>query len=331
MPVPSQSKPEYRINLSSGSPNPLEAYEMLRSFLPNAGHHLTQNLRPALGIYNTSISRVCEKTIKCCEHLERYFKTSDRVAVLRSNTTIHKLIIDYLELTLYAAAEHVDDLRLIAKGFFQNQAESQKSKSFRAFDESIKTHKSLIAASANAIKHAQARIRLYSLEFRHDGTPTCMHGYFIEGVSNGVVGPNQIFHDENKQVFSITSLIWEVITFLLHTSRSLNEFLKTVEAAKECQPPEQADTFKKLVIAAARLPLYSFDDNHPFARTRVIIDGDAASLEPLKSRIYGSITSKWSKSDRGEFGDFFGGYEGDGVTRTFKIVQPAALHVQHWD
>lgn len=198
-------------------------------------------------------------------------------------------IIDYIELALYSAAEHVDDIGLIAKGFFSDKKKHKSSKSTAQLGKSIKKHKALISASINAIKHHQARIRMYSLEIQHGGIDHCLHGYFIEGVHEGNVGPNKIFHDNQRQVFSITSLIWEILCFILNSSRHLNKFLKTLSNIDPTENIKECEVFSKAVIVASRLPIYSFDDNHPFLETKIIIDGAENGENVLDSNIYGSI------------------------------------------
>ncbi len=324
-------KPEFRINLSKGAAANLTALPFLGAIDPDKGYHTSQNLRRPLGIYNTSISRICEKVIKCCQKLEQYFKASTHIDALRAEREIRQEIIDYIELSLYAAAEHVDDIRLITKGFFLDVDKYKSSKPAITLEQQIKKHKSLISASANAIKHNQARIRLYSLEFTHVGIESCLHGYFVEGVSNGAVGPSKIFHEDNSQVFSVTSLMWEIIVFLLHSSKSLSTFLAEINPELSDGHPVECEIFSKSVIAAARLPLYSFDENHPFSETRLIVSGDDESQLALNSNIYGSIRRKWSHSGDGHFGNDIGEYEGDGATKQFILVHPMALNLQHWD
>lgn len=324
------TKPEFHIDVSEGAASPLEALAILSALDPSEGYHLDRALRPALGIYNTSVSRICDKIVKCCQRLEQYCKTSTQIDVLRKENDLRKEIIDYIELSLYAAAEHVQDISSIAKGFFSSAKDYKSSKSAKELEQHIKNHKALISASANAIKHAQARIRLFSIEFNHGGIENCLHGYFVEGVHNGVVGPNKIFHSDDRQVFSITSLLWEINCFLLHASRCLSVFIREVTDVQTQGSANESKPFSKAVIAAARLPLYSFDDTHPFSETRLIIKVDEDARQALDSGIYGSLSHKWTSSDDARFGNHAGEYEGDGVTRQFKLVQPKAINLQHW-
>jgi len=323
-------KPEFVIDVSHGSNSPLEALAPLSALDPGIGFHVDRSLRLPLGIYNVSILRVSDKLIRCCNRIERYFKTSTDLDVLRGKDDLRREVTDYLELALYAAAEHVDDVSLIIKEFFPDMKAYKSSMEASQVENSVRKHKTLITASINAIKHHQARIRIFSVKIRHTGIDLCLHGYFIEGVHNGVVGPNLIFHDNNRQVISITSLIWEIICFILNASRELAEFLRKMSSVSQKEYQGKDDIFKKAVIAAARLPIYTFDETHPFSGTRIIIRADGHGREPLDSSIYGSITRRWIEAENIEFLGHTANYEGDGVTKSFKLVAPKTLGLQHW-
>ena len=323
-------KPEFIIDISADGKSALEALQILSELDPNEGNHTSNNLRPPLGIYNISLSRICSKVTKCCNTLETYFKHSNKVDILRKENALCEEVVDYLELALYAAAEHVDDVNLIAKGFYSDNKKYKKSKPVKQLEKTIKTHKELISASINAIKHYQARIRLYSLEIQHSDNPLCLHGYFIEGVHDAVVGPNKIFHDNKRQVFSITSLMWEILCFILNVSRQLKFFLEDITDYKPNENKTNDGGFVLAAIAAARLPLYSFDETHPFSNTRIIISSSDENYSPLNSEIYGSITNGWTTSKEMEFFNNSCSYVGDGVTKSFNMVKPMAVKLQHW-
>ena len=110
----------------------------------------------------------------------------------------------------------------------------------------------------------------------------------------------------------------------------MKEFLVNISGVQPNKIQAESKVFSKTVVAAARLPLYSFDETHPFSETRIIIDGDDNGIKTLDSNIYGSIIQKWKKSDDMQFVSEIANYEGDGVTKTFEIVKPKALKLQHW-
>jgi hypothetical protein len=327
---PQMPKPEFVIDLSKDATSSLIAQSRLIAIDTSICYHTTRNLRLPLGIYNNSINRICNKVSKCCKKLEEYFKNANEISMLEHEENLKYEIIDYIELSLYAAAEHVDDIRLIAKGLYNCEEEFKKSGPAKLFDKEIKQHKDLISASINAIKHNQSRIRLASIDFTHSNIKMCLHEYFIEGVENGVVCPKCIFNSEKRHLFSITTLIWEIIVFLLHSSNALSKFLESIIPDLVNNNDYKCNIFSKTVMAALRLPLYSFDDIHPFAKTRIIITGDHDSLESTNSDIYGSFNPKWVLSGDGEAGNFMAGFEGDCVSTEFMFPMPTSINLQHW-
>lgn len=325
-------KPEFIIDISGGEGSPLEALHSLSVLDPTLGRHTSQKFRPALGIYNISTSRVCSKIRKLCEKLEEYFNISKDRNILMKKETLRSEVIDYLELSLYAAAEHVDDLKTISKYYFGSNKKYKSSKHASTFSRNIKKNKNLITAYINAIKHQQSRLRLYSVEIIHEKIHHCLHGYFIEGVHHGTIGPNKIFHTNSKRIFSITSLIWEILCFILNSSRSLNIFLNEIFEIPSAMAISKSNDFLKSIISASRLPLYSFDDTHPFNNTRIIIQtSNTDDKTYFDSKIYGSIKEKWSKSVELEFLGDNCNYKGDGVSKQFEMAHPSSLKIQHWD
>jgi hypothetical protein len=284
-----------------------------------------------MGIYNISTTRVCDKLIRLCQGLETYFKAFKSLDEMGKSDEMMQEIVDYLELSLYAAAEHVDDIESIASGFFKNRALRDKQVAYRRFSAEIKKNKRFVSAAANAMKHQQARIRLFSMEFAHGGSSGCLHGYFIEGVESGAVGPSSTFH-KAQDVFSITTLVWEVIVFLLNCSRDLAIFLNEV-ATRIMGPPTGTEfsMFSRAVVSAARLPNYTFGEEHPFSRVTLHIRSADGNAKPLESGLYGSIRHGWSKTAQASFGQYVSRFAGDGKTKSFRFAQPKTVVLHHWD
>lgn len=323
-------KPSFAIDIATNAPSSLEAHLPL-ALMPDEGcFHNANNLRMPLGIYNESTSRVCDKLIRLSQRLETYFQTSATLESLKDSDEVMQEIIDYIELSLYASAEHVDDIDSIASGFFKNSSTRNKHASYRKLKKGIEKHKRLVSAVANAIKHQQSRIRLFSMEFTHGESRGCLHGYFIEGVEAGVVCPSSTFH-KHQDVFSITTLIWEIIVFLLNCSRDLAEFLRAVSLQVAGSEAPRGELFQKAVIAAARLPLYTFGEEHPFSRVTLHIRTSDGRHDSLKSSLDGSITKGWSKTSIPSFGQFTSRFSGDGKTRTFRPARPKEISFHHWD
>lgn len=125
-------------------------------------------------------------------------------------------------------------------------------------------------------------------------------------------------------------MLWEVLVFLLHASDSLRDFIANLISI-ESPPLVSYAAYSDAITAVARLPLYSFDELHPFAETKIIITVDEYAKTRLDSGLYGAISSKWKKNNDGTFGNNSAEYAGDGVSKQFKLVSPKTLNLQHWD
>ncbi|PYE87551.1 hypothetical protein [Phyllobacterium leguminum] len=325
------SKPVIEISPDGGR-SPLPALNILPSLKNGLSYHEQRDSRHPLGIYNLSIARICDKVAKCADKLEAYWQVSSSLDSMDNVNVVQGEIIDYLELTMYAAAEHVDDLEEIAKTFYKSDRESASSADVRLLKKAIKPLRDEISNFANTIKHAHGRLRLYETDFHHDGHTLRVLGFFIEGWVDGGVAPHRVLHSGGKAVLSVTSFLWNVLTYVGEMSVALAEFLTRIKA---CDPGivEARDTsiFRKTAIKLARLPLYSFDDDHPFDRVKWVLSLDDKLAGETNSGIYGSLLTSWSKSGDGKFGGFRLLYAGDGITRTFKIANPTKLDLKHWE
>lgn len=322
-------KPKFEIDISPSSQSSLEAHQVLALLPLDRCYHTSKNLRLPLGVYNVSASRVCEKLEAFCRRLELYFNASNRLDKLRQERTIRKELIDYVELSLYAAAEHVDDIDSIARGFFRTAHECEKHSAYRQLQKEVKKHKRFVSAAANAVKHQQARIRLFSSEFTHAGVSGCLHGYFVEGVEGGVICPSSIFH-KDQEVFSVTTLAWEIILFLVGCSRALRTFILSLVEPLAGPAKTQFEVFPSAVVAAARLPIYTFGEEHPFSRATISISSSQGDDAVMDSKIYGSILRGWSHSSEASFGQFTSEFEGDGSSKSFRFAQPKTIVLHHW-
>lgn len=324
-----RSKPEYIIDLTEGAGTALEALAWLSVVPSDSGYHESQRLRKPLGIYNTSLQRIFSKLDKCCIKLQAYFSHANTINGLATASGLQTELLDYIELSLYSAAEHVDDIESIASGFFSTPKECKKSPYTKKLNAEVKVLKKFIASAVNGIKHQQSRVRFYSVDIRHEHRVFCLHGYFIEGVTNGVVGPCSILHGRsNNKIFSITSLVWEIICFVLNSSRSLAHFLSAILDVPESNDVREFPLLNQVVKSAAKLPLYTFDDQHPFVETRLIIRTEKP--EELHSNFYGSLECEWSNSSDLVMLQDKLGYVGDGVTKRFDIAVPKNLGLTHW-
>jgi len=300
---------------------------LMRTTDQGCGHH-ANGLRSPLGIYNISISRICDKLTRLCRRLEICFQKSHSLTEHEYND-VKQEVIDYIELSLYAAAEHVDDIESITSGFFKNNVLRDKNSAFKTLQKEVKKNKRLISTAANKIKHEQSRIRIFSTEFSLGSDKGFLHGYFFEGVVNGEVGPHRLIHDK-QNVFSITTLVWEIIVFLVKSSEALSLFLQEVGHQIAGPMKIESTQFMSAVVAAARLPLYTFGEEHPFNRTplSLIFSEDQRGL--IESNLYGTMQNDWQVKTDPVWGAAGGAYEGDGVTTTFKLFWPETVAFIKW-
>lgn len=322
------TKPRFSVDIT-GAISALEAHAILTAMSDEGCFHEHVGLRLPLGIYNVSISRVTDKLIRLCRRVETFFNAPDSLNPQGETREVLQEIIDYIELSLYAAAEHVDDVKSICTGFFKHTSFRDKDPAYRVLEKAVKQHKHFVASAANAIKHQQSRIRLAAIEFKDDEYVGALHGYFIEGVANGVVGPSSTFH-KSKKLYSLTSLAWEIVLFLLFVSRDLATFLRSVSVQREGPVRPTSEQFAKAVVAAARLPIYDFGEAHPFSKATVTLNATEATLHLLDSSLYGSIRSGWSASSIPTFGRLESQYEGDGKTIHFELFHPETVSFQRW-
>jgi hypothetical protein len=223
----------------------------------------------------------------------------------------------------------VDDIDSIATGMFRDRRECERHPGFKILQKEMKGLKRFLAIVANVIKHQQARIRIFSVEMLHADVESCMHGFFIEGVDNGIVGPSKVLH-RTQDCFSLTTLAWEIIHFLHNASRSLRQFLESFAKGPPGPLEKNTDKFAEAVIAAARLPLYTFGEEHPFARTSMSIFSSSGSSILLESEIYGSIRRRWDDFAIPIFRQFNVSWEGDGSTKSFRMPSLSQVSLCKW-
>lgn len=322
-------KPKYVIDVAKGGKSPLEAFDVLAKLSPEQGLHESKRYRPPKALYSTSISRISARIIKCSETYEGYFnylKSGERVRV----GVLNKDSIDSLEQALYAAAEHVDDLKIIAQGFFENPF---KEKSYKKFINELDEHRDFISKCVNQIKHHQGRLRGVLIELIYGNEQVNLHGVFIEGISNGVVGPSETVHTETVKVLSATSLLWEIICFLLRASRSIRDVIvreTSIDADAKTRSSD-GDQFREAIVKTTKLPLYTLDDKHPFSESAVSLIASHNNYDELSSDLTGSLHKGWPQDNRqpvilrNEVS-----YEGDGMTSSFSNIFPSNVGFSHW-
>lgn len=236
-----------------GSGDSLPGATRLSLLAENMSYHEQRDIRHPLGVYNISILRICQNIIKCAERLEKYWSQP------QPSLSMFDDITDYLELSMYSAAEHVDDLETIVKTFYKSDREAVQSANIKRFKGSLNTLRSEISHFTNTIKHAHGRIRIYDVDFFHGEQKSNFLGFFVEGFSKGAIAPNPILHSNGKRIISMTSYLWKVLTFLGLASQALANFLNHYDACTVPITAPDQPQFREAVLKLARLPAYSLD------------------------------------------------------------------------
>lgn len=323
------TKPLYRIDLDTETAEQGCAADILKHSVERETFEDRYGLRKPFGIYNISISRLDTRLERTARSIRDFMMANPTIPKAESRSV--DLMSDYLESCIYAAAEHVDDLESCLKCFFSNAQSYSKSKTVRRFKDCLKRVRRIVSAFANSIKHQQARIRLNEIEFIHDSNRMVLIGFFVEGVENGKVGPSKIVQGEDVQVISVASFLWEIFIFAHEAADLLADALAEImaTASGNADRPRWA-ILRKAVIEIARVPNFSFDGPHPFERATIRLESEKATALFSSADLYGSLGNRWSMSKSHAFGGTVQSYQGDGVTKSFALVAPKNIRLQHW-
>jgi hypothetical protein len=324
------TKPVFTINLDLEVPEAGGVGDLLSKAMDAVTYEKRYNLRHPVGIYNISVIRLSSRIARVADAVVNYMLENSSLEQPEGKGN-DNFIGDNLEACIYAAAEHVDDLESCLKCLFPSEKEAAKSKACKTFKADLRHVRRNMSAYANAIKHQQARIRLYRLGFAHDGKAMVLIGFFIEGVKDGRVGPSPILHDEQNQIIAISSFLWEVIFFVHLAADLLAKALAELLDAPLGNPMrERWSIVQDGIVATARLPNFTLDGPHPFEHISLRLGGEKQASLFLRSDLYGSIGNKWSNSEDHSFHGTMLEYQGDGITKDFALADPKQVKLQHW-
>lgn len=316
------------LDLAPEAACPLMGLQALVRTNVGAFYHEKRDMRLPLGIYNASLSRLLPRIQSFCSSLEALF-AEKTIPAPEGDRATRKIVVDNLESMLYAAAEHVDDLLNIASGFFKTPKLATMDSRYRKLSNSIDRAKKLTTTATNKIKHHQARVRLLSLEIEHGGQQATLHGFYIEAIVDGVLAPHPALHKEFP-VRSLSAIAWEVIDFVLEGSNALAIFLEHFPKTKEELQLQPCVGLRSAVVAAARLPTFTFGEPHTFSHRPIRLVHDDSEFTELDSGLYGSIARPWKNSRNIKYGQISQSSEGDGSSRSFKLVSPKSVSLVEW-
>jgi hypothetical protein len=179
-------------------------------------------LRPPLGIYNVSLSRLEARLLAVLTTF---------AALSRDNRSLEPqgaekdgvvaTLLDQLELFVYAAAEHVDDCESILKTLFESEADFARNRAVKNFKREIKWPRKDFSHLANAIKHHHQRLRLFLTPMTFVDDQFTLIGFIVERVVKGVVQPDPEFHKTGREIISLPGFALSCLVQLSVISRFL--------------------------------------------------------------------------------------------------------------
>jgi hypothetical protein len=292
-------------------------------------HHASYDLRHPKGGYSASLGRIYTRVASCAKNLEIVFNRATELDDLNNLSEAFNLVADHIESVLYAAAEHVDDVESVTLCFYPDKKAHERAAPVKAFKRDLDRLRRPFSSKANFIKHNQAQVRLFSTEFVHGGWPLCVHGFFVEHYSGGVLGPSPKLHPKGHRVLSVVTFLWDVLIYTYQVSLALAKFIDGLALPVNLSPTA-SDALCAAFVAVARLPNYIMDGTHPFERVNVSIAGSETSLVALDSGLYGSIAHPWSDTTNARIGRWMLTYSGDGASKSFSFLGPEKISVKNW-
>jgi len=324
------TKLEFTVSFPENGINSLHLYKFLFENVDAWSKHEKIKVRHPLGIYNISLNKIFKRIKKCSEILEEIFALHHISPENNATTDIEEHFFDYLELCLYAGAEHIDDLEIITRCLYKNKIEYRKSRLIKNLNGNIKPKRDYIAKITNTLKHNQGRFRFYSADLGPALNNLQLHGVFVDSASGNMSGPCEIVHNGTGVVLSVTTLLWEIMIFAFELSTVVSNSLFEHGIIPGSDLQRHSDLCGA-VKALARLPLYVFDENHPFDRVTFKLVRDIENKSDLDSGIIGSINHPWPKNIDPKHVSSSIKYIGDGATRSFATFDPQTISLHHWN
>lgn len=267
--------------------------------------------RHPFGAYNVSLTGIARRLIAVVEALDHVQQQAQFLAGAKSIQ--NEQLLEAMDHLLDALMEHMDVCNGILRTFFAPADDKKFKIALSAFKASVEPYRKHIGTIDNYIKHNQGMLR--SVHFRW---PTGISfGYFVEGpVANGVLGPVALVHPGENTAFSFNRDLAYHLCNVFAVGAQLAHALHSVDRRLVVQTPlkivdgRESDWTRALRLTAA-LPAIYFPDEISKPIPRIHVSARKVFIE------YPALRFKVSGPPAGS--QISLAFEGDGVTRSFKM------------
>lgn len=245
---------EYLLNEGQGpeAENILAAYESSRFF------HARLNQRAPDAIYKLSLRQVWPAFASAMDAAE--YIVQERPFLTLHDRLWQDTSLQLIEHLLYVLVEHLEECELILKACFSDPAVFQKNEHVKRYRKVTRPYRDRIAGIVNAIKHNQARLRLFALHGDNFVAP----GYFVEGVLPGdVIGPNPNIHNnESSLAFSFAFDLRLHFLCIFLVARNITRAVEKILGPADGPPHASASSshMRDLGRRLAAFPRFVFPD-----------------------------------------------------------------------
>lgn len=296
-----------------------ESFTHINGALPKAARVLSNidgvttyqdvyGVRHPMAAYNTSITHVSRRILRTLDALTAFRTASSSSQANQDGPK--EALLEATDHMLDSLMEHMDDCKVIIKSFFPDVECKQYKKVYGEYKRSVEPYRQYIGNVVNYIKHQQGRLRLISVTWPDN----CCVGYFVEGPDGeGVLGPAPSIHKPSNTAFSYNRDIPFHLCNIFSVGARLASALHSIDKRIVLRRPEVAGPGSNLANAlrrASELPrVYFFDEiNKDVPLIRLL--GDGLAIEYPSEKKVGPPPNGSRVS---------GSFEGDGVTRSFRL------------
>ena len=294
--------------LRISAPLPMASYS-LHSCDPSKVFHDSQTMRHPLAVYNVSLMTVTKRFENVLDELESLKIDLSEKQPLKANSD-HSLLeaTDHL---LDALMEHMEDCERIVGSFFMDPSLKKNRKKIDVYKKKVDPYRDYIGKIDNFIKHHQGRLRMIAFYDSKNFYP----GYYVEGlVSPGVLGPAPLIHPNSNTAFSYSRDLRFHISNLFGVSRHLSTTIRDLGAFLDPIVPSTSPTHDQWLRVLGRIADLSqmcFPDEVKKPFPTIKITGDELLIKFPDNSCLRSSFHEGIK--------VMGSFEGDGVTKTFKL------------